>query len=290
MSDQGATAFPSQTMVDCGVCGEKFDVNWFCKNCAGSICDKCYHIHRKTEISRRHIVVPRTVEVLRLHGPAKIAEICQYHPTKEVSAYCNECKVPCCLLCLSNNHQRHVFSPIEDVYLSAEKNLDKYVRELQKDVKPTLDEMMESFRDQIERNEVQIEKVKAEINIFKQTLIQRVVESCDLLLKEIDQVKDDGRNFVNELRASKDKLDQLMKDIETIIGVGKLDIIEYSPPDPKSFIQNPPLNNLRVPRFVPRNDLIDLIEKKIEIGKIEFDKEITKMQKKSSTRPKDILK
>ncbi|KAK3082674.1 hypothetical protein FSP39_002300 [Pinctada imbricata] len=273
MSDQGATAFPVQTMVECGICGGTFNVDWFCKTCGGSLCDTCYQAHQTASLFRNHIVVPRTVEVLRLHGPAKIAEICRIHPTKEISTYCNDCKIPCCVLCHHEKHNRHEFSPIEDKYLSAEKSLDQYTRELQTDVKPSLDALKDSLKHHLKKHDEQIEKEKDEINTLRYTLKQKVDESCDLLLKELDQAKQDFRNFEKEIDSSKQRLDQLIKDLEIMIGEGKLDIIEYSPPTRKSLIPASPLPVLKVPKFVPGRDLIGLIQNKI--GRIEFHDQIS---------------
>ncbi|KAK3083506.1 hypothetical protein FSP39_024389 [Pinctada imbricata] len=273
MSDQGATAFPVQTMVECGICGGTFNIDWFCKTCGGSLCDTCYQAHRRASLFRNHIVVLRTEDVIRFHGPTKISEFCRIHPTKEISTYCNDCKIPCCVLCMTEKHQRHSFSPIEDKYLAAERSLHQYAKEVRTDVKPCLDAMKESLKQRLEKLDKQIENEKDEINAFRHTLKQKVDESSDLLLKELDQAKQDFRTIEKDLDSSQQKLYQLMKDIENMIGEGKLNIIKYSPPNRTSLIPKFPLPVLKLPRFEPVSDLIGLIQNKI--GIIEYHEQIS---------------
>ncbi|KAK3082596.1 hypothetical protein FSP39_000067 [Pinctada imbricata] len=144
--------------------------------------------------------------------------------------------------------------------------------------------MKESLKQRLEKHDELIEKEKDAINTFRHTLKQKVDESRDLLLKELDQAKQDFRNFEKELDSSKQKLDQLIKDIERMIGEGKLDIIEYSPPTRTSLIPDSPLPVLKVPKFVPGSDLIGLVQNKI--GRIELHEQISdKKEKNASSNP-----
>ncbi|KAK3094034.1 hypothetical protein FSP39_023259 [Pinctada imbricata] len=73
MSDN-AEAYPTQIVVTCGICDGTKDVQWFCKWCAGSLCNTCKISHPRISMFKNHVVVPRTHDIMRLYGPSKIAD------------------------------------------------------------------------------------------------------------------------------------------------------------------------------------------------------------------------
>ncbi|KAK3092713.1 hypothetical protein FSP39_006391 [Pinctada imbricata] len=100
MSDNGATAFPTQLVLTCGFCSGTNDVKWFCKSCAASMCNTCKTSHPTIPAFKNHVIVLRTNDVIRLYRSSKIAAQCPIHPEKEISTYCKDCEEPCCVKCL----------------------------------------------------------------------------------------------------------------------------------------------------------------------------------------------
>ncbi|KAK3098815.1 hypothetical protein FSP39_023332 [Pinctada imbricata] len=268
MCDYGATAFPTQLAVTCGFCCGTSDVNWFCKSCPGSLCNTCKQSHPSFPVFKNHIVVPRTNDVLRLYGPSKLAEQCRLHPEKEISTYCKDCQEPCCVTCLVQKHQKHIISTIEDAYLSAENRLNDNVKELEKDVIPTIDQMADKTEKDRSEKRVQIDRVREEVNTFRKELKEAVDESCDCLIEKLEHDETELDNLITKLNVQKGKIRELIKEVNEIIQKGDLSMIQYSPPSPCTFIPEVPTPRSTIPVFSPGRDILSII--KDRIGTVEW--------------------
>ncbi|KAK3093320.1 hypothetical protein FSP39_014047 [Pinctada imbricata] len=268
MSDNGATAFPTQLALTCGFCSGTVDVKWFCKSCAASMCNTCKTSHPGIPAFKNHIIVPRTNDVIRLYGPSKIAKQCSIHPEKEISTYCKDCEEPCCVTCLVKKHQQHKMLSIEDAYLSAEKRLNDNVMKLEKEVMPTLDKMADkSKKDQSEKTD-KITAIKEEVNNFRKEMKQVVDESCDNLLEKLDQNDIEFDNVITKIDAQKRTCLELIKEIEGIIQKGDLSMIKFSPPSPRTLIPEIHTPKLTIPVFTPGRDILTIIRDRV--GAIEW--------------------
>ena len=241
MSDVAAV-YPTQTVIKCDVCGTTNNIKWFCKNCPGSLCDTCRDSHKTTDISRKHVIVQRTGSVVRTHGPAKIAEECQQHKGKDISTYCLDCSVPCCVKCLADHHQRHEFRPIDEVYSDTEIRLNAYIKEIEDEVLPQLD--AQQF----------IDKTKDNVNSFRKEIKNIVDDTCD---EFIDNLQTGKNEFINNMQKQMQNVLQIISECKDKIREGKLDLMQYKPPKPSSLIPKPTI----VPLFTPKGDLLDVIRK-----------------------------
>ncbi|KAK3093989.1 hypothetical protein FSP39_022600 [Pinctada imbricata] len=263
MSDNGATPFPTQLAVSCGFCCGTTDVNWFCKSCPGSLCNTCKMSHPSIPVFKNHIVVPRTNDVMRLYGPSKIAEQCRLHPEKEISTYCIDCQVPCCATCLVQKHKKHDISTIEDAYLSAENRLNDNVKELEKNVIPTIDQMVDKTKKERSEKRVHIDRVREEVNTFRKELKEAVDESCDYLVEKLEHNETELDNLITKLNVQKGKIHELIKEVNEIIQKGDLSMIKYSPPSPSTFISEFPTQRPTIPVFSPGRDILTIIKERI---------------------------
>ncbi|KAK3088382.1 hypothetical protein FSP39_018465 [Pinctada imbricata] len=278
MSDHGASAKPpQQTFVECGECGGNMNVVWFCKNCPISLCGKCARSHKTKHQYKFHAVVPRTYTVLRLYGPAKLAEQCHIHPEKEISTYCNDCDIPCCVSCLANDHNRHDFSTIEDKYLDAEKVLNEYYRLLDTDVRPTIENMEEQAKADVKEDDSHVQKVLNDINDFRKDVVQNFNRACDELIIQVKKSQSKGKERLDEIEKYKKNLVTLKHEIEEKIEKGDLDIVKYVPPKVESLIPELKITQNTVQWFEPDKRILDMIN--ASVGVINF-KEIKKEETK----------
>ncbi|KAK3082904.1 hypothetical protein FSP39_008633 [Pinctada imbricata] len=268
MSEKGASSIPPQTFVECGLCQGHADISWFCKNCPTSLCDACATTHRTTKQYKSHTIVERTYTVLRLFGPAKIAEQCEVHPEKDISSYCNKCDVPCCISCLVQNHQRHEISTIEDKYLDAEKRLNVYYKQLDTDVRPTVDKMEDQAKADVKEDTLTAEKVINDINEYRKDFIQNFNRSCDDLITEVNQISKKTTEAFGEIEKSKKMIESLKKEIEEKIERGKLDIIKYQPPKLESLIPTIKGHKQVDILFEPSMKMLEVMKE--SVGKIKF--------------------
>ncbi|KAK3088098.1 hypothetical protein FSP39_014635 [Pinctada imbricata] len=285
MSDNGASSIPPQTFVECGICKGNANISWFCKNCPTSLCDACATTHRTTKQYKSHTIVERTYTVLRLFGPAKIAEQCEVHPEKDISSYCNECDAPCCISCLVQNHQRHEISTIEDKYLDAERRLNAYYKQLDTDVRPTLEEMEDQAREDVKEDNFTVEKVINDINEFRKDFIQNFNRSCDDLITEVNQISKKTTEAFEGIEKSKKMIVSLKKEIEEKIERGRLDIIKYQPPKLESLIPTIKKRKKVDISFEPLMKISEVMKE--SVGKIKF-KEIVREVMHRSTMLRSV--
>ncbi|KAK3088647.1 hypothetical protein FSP39_021861 [Pinctada imbricata] len=265
MSDNEASVIPSQTFVECGQCKGNVNISWFCKNCPCSLCDTCATAHKTNHPYKSHTVVPRTYTVLRLYGPAKLAEQCQIHPEKEISSHCNDCGIPCCVTCMVNDHKRHDFSTIEDKYLDAEKGLNKYYRQLDTDIRPTLEKMEEQARADVKEDDSHVEKVINDINDFRKDVVQNFNTACDDLIVQVQSFSSKTNEGLKEIETSLKNLELIKKEIEEKIARGNFDIIKYTPPKMDTLVPKLKCPSKVVPIFQPCRNLLDLMKKPVGI-------------------------
>ncbi|KAK3087338.1 hypothetical protein FSP39_004816 [Pinctada imbricata] len=257
---------PPQSILECGKCEGNLDVSWFCKNCTASLCETCAKNHKTKRRYKSHTVVPRTYTVLRLYGPSKIAEQCRMHPEKEISTYCNKCDVPCCVSCLAKDHKRHDFSTIEDKYLDAEKGLNEYYRQLDTDIRPTLEEMEEQAKADAKDDDIHFERVVSAINNFRKDVVQNFNQACDDLISEVINLQSNNQKRLEDITRAKNNIDSLKRKIEKKIERGKLDMVKYNPPNIESLVPHFTSNIRAVPWFEPDTKILNLISE--SIGKI----------------------
>ena len=267
MSDVGEV-YPTQRVVICDVCGSTEDIQWFCKNCPGSLCHICKESHAKTGISRKHLVVPRTETVVRSHGPAKIAEECQKHRGKEITVYCKRCKVPCCVKCHAENHKLHDFCPIDEAYLHAEKGLNVYIKQLEATVLPELDVLEQEAKREDSAYEGSVDKAIKHVSVTRKEAKIAVDSTCDALIDELRKPKSDQHKFLIDVHKQKQNIQELIQGCKNKIWEGKLDLIEYKPPSVDSLIPKCPSVPVLTPHFVPSSGGLDTIRQ--GIGQISY--------------------
>ena len=277
--------YPTQTVIKCDDCSDSFNVNWFCKNCPGSLCDACKERHQTKAITSKHSVVPRTQTVVRAHGPAKIAEQCSRHKGKDITIYCKKCIVGCCAKCHADNHKLHDFCPIEEAYLEKEISLKAYIKELEDEVHTKLDRLIDNAKQDNTVEESSIDKEIDDVNEFRKEMKKTVDIQCDSLIDTLRNSNVDKTNIIAELQKQKQNVDRLIRECKEKIWKGKLDLIEYSPPSPSSLLPNQPPFLVRKAKFVPDTKVLDDIRK--GLGRIEFGETEKTMKAVVSNKDRD---
>ena len=187
----------TQATIKCEGCDTEFDINWFCKNCAASLCDACKVRHETDRFLSRHKIVPRTGQVIREHDSSKVTEPCPDHPTKEISGYCKDCDAPCCISCIAEKHRRHDVTTIEMKYMECEDKLNEMAMDIKKHTLTQLQSSVEEFQEMLNSNEKKFEDVKKEINKFRQELKSTVDTACNSLVDEVDKKQKEQKNDIH---------------------------------------------------------------------------------------------
>ena len=245
----------------------EFDINWFCKNCAASLCDACKVRHETDRFLSRHKIVPRTGQVIREHDSSKVTEPCPDHPTKEISGYCKDCDAPCCVSCIAEKHRRHDVTTIEMKYMECEDKLNEMATDIKKHTLTQLQSSVEEFREMLDSSEKKFEDVKKEINKFREELKSTVDNACNTLVNELDQKQKEQKNDMCDVIK---ELENQIRDNEIFISLcgdkirkGGLDVIQFSNSPPPSKVKSVSSASHGIPDFAPGKDLIKLITQRV---------------------------
>nr|XP_022323129.1 protein wech-like [Crassostrea virginica] len=99
-----------QEAVECGLCQNP--VSFFCRHCGLNLCDSCIPVHLRVKSKFGHDVVDYASKNVKKDDDYVC--FCDSHPENKCSAYCTECDVPICILCVSIKHRSHEISELYD--------------------------------------------------------------------------------------------------------------------------------------------------------------------------------
>ena len=235
-SRQPSVVPPAQSTIVCDACNAEFDVAWYCTNCPASLCATCKQRHETDKLLRKHKVVKRSGSVIRTQGTKTLIQSCPHHPHKDKTGYCNDCRAPCCMLCIEDEHQRHAIIAIERKYMECEDRLNDMATKLEKQTLKDLVSNLEKLRIELKSREDKFGNVVDEVNRFRQELKEAVDKSCDKLVKEIN---DEQSKSVSEIKIAISDLEKETKVTEELIASisreireGGMKLIEYIPEIP----------------------------------------------------------
>ncbi|KAK3105036.1 hypothetical protein FSP39_015801 [Pinctada imbricata] len=201
----------------CDLCEEDENVNWFCKDCDQSLCDRCKRTHLRSNISKSHIVL--SISEGFAMGKMNISNMCRVHD-KPFQFFCRTCDRNICAKCLSTKHKKHDFIDLHDLQSEVQKQLDDVIKEKEDEV-----QKMTKAHDDLEQHENESENYLKEkyasidVNVkaiqkaaaeegekMKQSLYERI-EQHDKEVKEGKQ-KIQGQTKVhrNEIHTIQQKL------------------------------------------------------------------------------------
>ena len=86
---------------------------------------------------------------MRTQDVSKITETCQQHPQREITGYCNDCDVPCCMVCIEEKHPRHIIVAIDRKYMECEDRLNEMAKDLEKKTLKDLEENFENLQKEL---------------------------------------------------------------------------------------------------------------------------------------------
>ncbi|XP_078323187.1 uncharacterized protein LOC111109841 [Crassostrea virginica] len=176
-----------QEAVVCDLC--QSPVSFFCRRCGVNLCDPCVLLHLRVKSKFGHDVVDYVSK------DDDDVCLCESHPENKCSAYCKECDVPICILCVSIKHKLHEISELQDK-----------IDELLKDITCENDRL-QSFRDDLERVLDHTAKTVSSLPSFYKRKKDEVTARGEDWKKQID-------NHVKKLHQ---ELDELKKENEAVL-------------------------------------------------------------------------
>ncbi|XP_061190115.1 uncharacterized protein LOC133197968 [Saccostrea echinata] len=188
----------AQHFVECLNC--KSNAEFCCKSCGLPLCEKCKKEHEHDQRTEKHIIVPYG-EYSKIDY---MAETCQFHPFHNYNAYCEECKVPVCIRCVTDvKHRGHTFEDSHSVYERTRVESFENLKHIRENLLAKCMSLCEGIDTDIKNSEARTsafkEKVKAEVELIKQLL--------DIALKKrIEEFNSSEEWFMETLNSQKREL------------------------------------------------------------------------------------
>ena len=99
-----------------------------CNTCGDTLCSNCKISHQKSKATSHHSVVPYGERV----GPDHLSSLlCSEHNDKECLYWCEKCKRPGCIECVTTIHQSHKLIKLEDMLKEKRTMLQKELANLE---------------------------------------------------------------------------------------------------------------------------------------------------------------
>ncbi|XP_048748906.2 tripartite motif-containing protein 2-like [Ostrea edulis] len=101
-----------QHFLECDIKNCERNCQFYCNPCHQQMCEQCRDEHLKNPEYKNHEVVLYQQRKRQLP-----VEKCKIHPTKDIDMLCEECQLPLCSKCATQeDHRRHTFIDLETVY------------------------------------------------------------------------------------------------------------------------------------------------------------------------------
>lgn len=194
--------------VNCDLCVGSETATSHCDKCAFNLCEFCTHAHQKQRKTSCHSVVALEGKGARisigtdamglggvntgLHRKVSVGSrkvlYCKEHSKEVVESYCEDCEVPVCSECVSQNHSHHQLSSLQE----ANQQYSELLRGLLSRAHPLATSLEESIKN-IDFVTISIQEraraVSEEIIDFISSRMKVLQEHKRLLLLQLDAVK-----------------------------------------------------------------------------------------------------
>ncbi|XP_062585877.1 E3 ubiquitin-protein ligase TRIM36-like [Saccostrea cucullata] len=175
--------FSAQDILLCDLCREGA-LQSYCELCLVNICINCVGKHL-SDSSKRHNVVPYRQKPSAPNYPK-----CPNHTQKHCELYCERCVLYVCSICLSSgNHKGHDLSDALQKLKFKLKDLQKDLKELEKRIYPTYEEIASGLNHEKEKIEKHYEELKT-----------AVTKQGDELHREINVIEHNLKSEINEMK------------------------------------------------------------------------------------------
>ncbi|XP_033760271.1 transcription intermediary factor 1-alpha-like isoform X2 [Pecten maximus] len=180
------------TEIPCTDCPDEEFAETFCKECFAFMCGVCTNAHKRTQLTRKHVIT--SVDDLQDYGLDEFhrRDTCVKpgHEDQVYTFYCDRrgCDKPVCTLCAVCDHNQtngHLIRNLSDVYEDSKTVVESVVRELNTKESPVTEsiDILQRLLDDLEEKENEIDE---EIDTTFNNLAQIVNDRRSQLHRELE--------------------------------------------------------------------------------------------------------
>ena len=175
--------YSAQDVARCDLCKTAIAKN-YCDFCHVNLCKPCVGEHISDEYDK-HKIVPFQERKSTLIYPK-----CAAHENEECKYQCKDCKIFVCFECVvSNQHQGHQYSKLEEMFTALKTQIKKDEEELENLILPKYEEIAVDLEREIASLDGEYEKLTTEMSKLRQEMHREVDNAVNLMEMEIGEIK-----------------------------------------------------------------------------------------------------
>lgn len=196
----------AQHYLECEECEEN-PAKYFCKTCAGHLCESCKNRHKKKKITKNH-------EILSLHSKNEdMLDLisCPKHTKKNLECYCTPCSEPVCTDCIMQSHNGHPMKSLATVYQELKDHSKEKTDKIENVLLPRHRELLAEEKEKKSAFRKKADEIQEKIDAHTKSMVEKVKkvgqETVVNLrkaekegLQEMDKFKDSLEEQINKLQ------------------------------------------------------------------------------------------
>lgn len=207
--------------IQCTDCPDQSSASSFCKECFNFMCPECTAAHKRTAITRKHLVVP--VSELKESGLNEFhrKDTCNKpgHEEQVFTFYCDRrgCDIPICTLCAVCDHNQtngHLIRNLSDVYEDSKTVVQSVIREINARGTPMSEavDQLEKVVDELAATETDIsqeidtifDKYQKILNERRYQLHMEVQNHCQVKKRDLQEKVKTLKSYTTDVKTATD--------------------------------------------------------------------------------------
>lgn len=199
------TSSSAQHYLECDNCEEN-PAQYFCKMCAGHLCETCKSDHGKRKITRNHEIVSMTSNNENLVD----LMYCSTHTNKKLECYCNLCKEPVCTDCIIRSHNGHSVKSLSTIYNELTDHYKNRKKEIENVLLPKHREVLAKEIEKRSAFTMKADEIQKKIDAHTQDVAKMVKHIGEQTVESLRNAEKDGLREMDTFTDSiKEKINQL---------------------------------------------------------------------------------
>ncbi|XP_062595588.1 RING finger protein 207-like [Saccostrea cucullata] len=175
----------AQHFLECGIEECKRNCEFYCNPCHQRLCKQCSDAHLKSPENKNHEVVLYQQRKRQL-----LAEKCKIHPTKDVDMLCEECQVPVCSKCVTQQiHRGHIFTDLETIYAEKYADFQQEIFKIQEYFLPISQDLQKEIKKDSSEMKHIMDNIRTSMKTEGETLKSLVDTVISENMKQLDQIE-----------------------------------------------------------------------------------------------------
>nr|XP_022297459.1 uncharacterized protein LOC111106882 [Crassostrea virginica] len=205
--------YSAQDVARCDLCKTAIAQS-YCDFCHLNLCKPCIGEHISDDY-KKHIIVPFQQRKSTLIYPK-----CATHRNEDCKYQCKDCNIYVCYECVvSNQHQGHQYSKLEEMFTALKTQIEKDEDELENLILPKYEEIAVDVESEIASLDGEYEKLTTAMSKLRKEMHREVDNAIDQMERGISEIKEKHHSMLQK------HLDEI-KEIQALIQQSQTDLNE----------------------------------------------------------------